>query len=164
MKMGIVGESVRGKLGLQLSRDLSEYAPGSQIVANGNLITSRYIKKIPKMSWKMYDYIRCECNTLNIEVHAEDKQDQGLSMCKTCGAVLEETKKRTFLVPSFGFLADGDKIEKPGLKRPEKTYRGDVSYVGFRNDMKTLHHICCTRKRLRYRQSWRGDCFKPGGY
>lgn len=141
VEMGIVGESVRGKLGLQLSRDLSlaisEYAPGSQIVANGNLITSRYIKKIPKMGWKMYDYIRCQCNTLNIEVHAEDKPDQGLCMCKTCGTVLEEAKKRTFLVPSFGFLADGDKIEKPGLKRPEKTYRGEISYVGFRNDIAT---------------------------
>ena len=139
VEMGIVGESVRGKLGLQLSRDLSlaisEYAPGSQIVANGNLITSRYIKKIPKLGWKMYDYIRCECNTLNIEVHAEDKQDQGLSMCKTCGKVLDSARKRTFLVPGFGFLADGDKIEKPGLKRPEKTYRGEVSYVGFRKDI-----------------------------
>lgn len=141
VELGIVGESVRGKLGLQLSRDLSlaisEYAPGSQIVANGNLITSRYIKKIPRMGWKMYDYIRCECNTLNIEVHAEDKKDQGLAICKCCGTALEETKRRTFIVPEFGFLADGDKIEKPGLKRPEKTYRGDISYVGFRNDVET---------------------------
>lgn len=141
VEMGIVGESVRGKLGLQLSRDLSlaisEYAPGSQIVANGNLITSRYIKKIPKLGWKMYDYVRCECNTLNIEVHAEDKKEQGLGFCKCCRTPLEEKNQRTFLVPSFGFLADGDKIEKPGLKRPEKTYRGDVSYVGFRNDIET---------------------------
>ena len=139
VEMGIVGESVRGKLGLQLQRDLSlaisEYAPGSQIVANGHLITSRYIRKIPKMGWKMYDYIRCNCNTLNIEVHAEDNPERNLCVCKTCGAVLEETKKRTFLIPEFGFLADGDKIEKPGLKRPEKTYRGDVSYVGFHNDV-----------------------------
>ena len=48
--------------GLQLQRDLSmaisEYAPGSQIVANNNLITSRYIKKIPKIGWKMYSYIK----------------------------------------------------------------------------------------------------------
>lgn len=46
----------KDRSGLQLSRDLSmaisEYAPGSQIVANGNLITSRYIRKIPKIGWK----------------------------------------------------------------------------------------------------------------
>ena len=35
---------------------ISEYAPDSQIVANGNLITSRYIRKIPNMSWKQFDY------------------------------------------------------------------------------------------------------------
>jgi hypothetical protein len=121
--------------GLRLQRDLSmaisEYAPGSQIVANGNLITSRYIRKVPSMSWKMFDYIRCECNTLNISPHEEETDEERLVVCMQCGKSLIGTKRRTFLVPSFGFEADND-IKKPGLKKPERTFKGETSYVGYR--------------------------------
>lgn len=122
------------KVGLQLQRDLemaiSEYAPGSQIVANGRLITSQYIKKVPKMSWKMYDYIKCECSSLNIEPHIDTVDNPHLTECKRCGKPFESSKKKTFLIPEFGFIADGDKVKSPGLKRPVRTYRGEVSYVG----------------------------------
>ena len=37
---------------------ISEYAPDSQIVANGNLITSRYMEN-SNMSWKQFDYKIC---------------------------------------------------------------------------------------------------------
>ncbi len=139
VEMTVNGRGEKSKFGLQLSRDLavaiSEYAPGSQIVANGNLITSRYIRKIPRMSWKMYDYINCDCKTMNIEPHVEVKEKQGLSNCHQCGSVLNASKRKVFLVPEFGFEADGDKIEKPGLKKPERTYRGDVSYVGYKSSV-----------------------------
>ena len=35
------------------------------------------------------------------------------------------------MIPAQGFAADGDKIRRPGLKKPERTYRGEISYVGF---------------------------------
>lgn len=124
-----------GNKGLQLQRDLSmaisEYAPGSQIVANGNLITSRYIRKVPRMSWKLFDYIRCECNTLNISPHEEETDEERLIVCMQCSKSLVGTKHRTFLVPSFGFEADNE-IKKPGLKKPERSFKGDISYVGYR--------------------------------
>jgi len=123
------------KLGLQLQRDLSmaisEYAPGSQIVANGNLITSRYIKKIPKMSWKMYDYIQCECRTLNIAPHVDGIDNKLPPICRQCGKPFNTKTPETFLIPEFGFEADGAHIEKPGLKRPERTYRSETTYVGY---------------------------------
>ena len=81
-----VTDNKHGKrYGLQLQRDLSmaisEYAPGSQIVANNNLITSRYIKKIPNIGWKMYSYIQCDdCKTLNIKPYTEgDDDNQSIS-------------------------------------------------------------------------------------
>ena len=141
VEMSVVGKNASGRIGLQLQRDLSiaisEYAPGSQVVANGSLLTSRYIKKVPRMSWKMYDYIMCDCKTLNIEPHVDDVDLSGLSVCHRCGKELEPFKKRVFLVPEFGFEADGDKIEKPGLKKPERTYRGETAYVGYRADINT---------------------------
>ena len=126
----------RGKLGLELQRDLSmaisEYAPGSQIVANGRLITSRYIRKIPQMGWKMYDYIRCgKCQTLNIAVHTTGKTQ--FEQCRCCKQEFASVS-RTFIVPEFGFACDGDLNKRPGLKKPEKTYRGEISYVGYRTE------------------------------
>lgn len=131
VEMTITGNNT----GLQLQRDLSmaisEYAPGSQIVANGNLITSRYIRKIPRMSWKMFDYIRCKCNTLNISPHEEETNEERLTTCMQCGESLAGIRRRTFLVPSFGFES-GNEIKKPGLKKPECTFKGEISYIGYR--------------------------------
>lgn len=139
VEMLVNGTGEKSKLGLQLSRDLamaiSEYAPGSQVVANGNLITSRYIRKIPGLSWKMYDYITCTCSTMNIAPHVGNDENAGLCSCRQCKSPLTQTMRNTFLVPEFGFEADGNRIEKPGLKKPERTYRSEVSYVGFRNDI-----------------------------
>lgn len=127
------------KFGLQLQRDLSmaisEYAPGSQIVANNNLITSRYIKKIPKISWKMYSYIRCDnCNTLNIKPYTEGDTDSPvINECCQCHKVFSSAPE-VFLIPAQGFAADGNNIRNPGLKKPERTYHGEISYVGFNNE------------------------------
>lgn len=131
------GRGASYKMGLQLQRDLamaiSEYAPGSQIVANGMLLTSRYIRKIPKLGWKMYDYIRCtsnDCNTLNISPHTGETPAKELSQCRSCGETLRTNKVKTFLIPLFGFETDGNMNEKPSLRKPEHTYRGEISYVG----------------------------------
>ncbi|SES69158.1 DEAD/DEAH box helicase [Anaerobranca gottschalkii] len=134
------------KLGLQLQRDLamaiSEYAPDSQVIANGKLITSRYIKKIPSLSWKQYDFITCECNTLNIDQHIENTEEKksNLKECKQCGKNLDQSRKEVFLIPQFGFEADGDKIKKPGLKKPEMSYRGEIVYVGYKTDIEVKNY------------------------
>lgn len=144
VEMTIVDRKGNLKTGLQLQRDLSiaisEYAPGSQIVANGNLITSRYIRKIPSMSWKLYDYIHCgECQTLNIEQHISEEELSPFESCIQCKKPLD-TLRRVFLVPSFGFEADGGSIRKPGLIKPKRTYRGDVSYVGYKHGIETRQY------------------------
>lgn len=141
VEMSILDRSGKQKLGLQLQRDLSmaisEYAPGSQVVANGNLITSRYVKKVPRLGWKIYDYKQCpDCRTLNITVHIKDSEgvaDNGeLDYCKQCKKRLD-VSSQAFIIPEFGFEAD--KIEKPGLRKPERTYRGDISYIGYKEQI-----------------------------
>lgn len=138
VEMLVLDKSGKSRLGLQLQRDLSiaisEYAPGSQIVANGNLLTSRYIKKIPNMSWKMFDYIVCShCETLNIEPHIDSDSETKLEKCTMCNLEFTKGLKKTFLVPAFGFAVDGDKIQKPKLIKPVRTYNADAKYVGYKN-------------------------------
>jgi ribosomal protein S27E len=137
--MAVVDRTSSCKLGIQLQRDLSmaisEYAPDSQVVANGNLLTSRYIRKLPRMDWRMFNYVRCgHCQTLNIAPHTGISQERTLVDCRQCGRGLTDPIK-TFLIPEFGFEADGNRIEKPGLIRPERTYRGGTAYVGYREQI-----------------------------
>ncbi len=136
-----VTDTKKGKnYGLQLQRDLSmaisEYAPGSQIVANNHLITSRYIKKIPNIGWKMYSYVQCDnCKTLNVKPYTEgDTETSAIGECCQCHTQFDSAPK-VFLIPAQGFSADGNNIRKPGLKKPERTYRGEISYVGFNNEV-----------------------------
>ena len=133
VEMTIIDRKGSMKAGLQLQRDLSiaisEYAPGSQIVANGKLITSRYIKKMPDRSWKMERYCVCSnCGDLNRRFY-NDGSDEMPTVCIVCGAQLNPRQAGVYLIPEFGFEADGFEIKKPGLKKPVRTYRGEVSYV-----------------------------------
>ncbi len=133
---------------LDLSRDLSmaisEYAPGSQVVADGKLITSRYIRKIPNLGWKLYDYVTCDCKTLNIDQHIDYKDPDHLSICHTCGSELRQDLIRTFIVPEFGFEAN--KVEKATLIKPKRTYNSEIAYVGFRDDIETMPFVAGNRK------------------
>ena len=139
VSLSITGKTNNQQYGVELQRDLamaiSEYAPDSQVVANGELFTGRYIRKVPSIGWKSYDYVYCkECGTLNIHLHTSDEDiDASLVSCHVCGALFDHNEIKTFIIPAFGFEIDPDDIKRPGLIRPEKTYRTDVSYVGYRN-------------------------------
>lgn len=128
---------------LDLSRDLSmaisEYAPGCQIVADGKLITSRYIKKMPNEHWKMYDYVKCpNCQTLNLEINTGSSREK-LKQCRQCHAVLRDSEIKTFLIPDFGFVADR-RIEKPTLIKPERTFRSEASFVSYNNEIPEIEY------------------------
>ena len=132
VEMSVVDRKGEMKNGVQLQRDLSmaisEYAPGSQIIANGKLITSRYIRKQPDRSWKMYRYCVCEvCEDLNNRLFVSE-DDAVQTACNNCGAQLNQGSSGVYLIPEFGF--ESNEIKRPGLRKPVRSYRGDVSYIG----------------------------------
>jgi superfamily II DNA/RNA helicase len=49
-------------LNRELGRAISEYAPGSTIVANTRIYTSGALKKFPTQVFKKYVYYHCQCN------------------------------------------------------------------------------------------------------
>ena len=134
VEMEIPSNGMRGNMfGIELQRDLamaiSEYAPNSQVVANGNMVTSRYIKKAPNMLWKMYDYRICgTCGGISVSVHVSDEKEKDSAVCECCHSSLT-MPQRTFIVPEFGFIAESN-IEKPGLVKPKRTYNLETAYVG----------------------------------
>jgi len=121
---------------LQLERDLrialSEYAPSGKIVAGGKIWTSRYIKTLPNRAWEKYKYAICDyCNSYHRE-RAEFVEEGGeeLEECPLCKNPFSRRKIKTFIIPSFGFVADFKPPDKPGEQRPEKMYTTRVYYSG----------------------------------
>lgn len=126
---------------LQLVRDLtmaiSEYAPESEIVADGQLITSRYVRVLRNYSWPKYNFVYCpQCNMLNRTLWTETE----LKECKQCGTKLPE-RIQQYIVPKFGFLMDLDGPKNVGIKKPERTYRGSISYIGDENKIEFREYI-----------------------
>ena len=130
------------KKDLQLTRDLkmaiSEYAPGEKVVANNNLYTSRYIKHSiinGKYAYNESSICKCEnCNTWNYS--ESGKIDE--KTCVACGNQLPKINWMSAIEPNEGFVTDG-KIEEVPMKKPEKIYRNDDSYIG--NKKAILSHL-----------------------
>jgi len=114
---------------LELTRDLkialSEYAPGSQVVAGGKLWTSRYLKTLPNKDLIRRKYAICEhCGHYQSEI-AETENE--LDRCQACGEKIGKMKG-TYITPELGFISD--KPEEPKLSRPEKTYTSRQYFTG----------------------------------
>lgn len=117
---------------LRLSRDLmsaiSEYAPESEIVADGKLLKSRYVRKLSGYEWPKYNYTKCEnCQNLNREPYVEK-----IDKCKQCGQPIVK-RSRQYIIPKFGFLLDNEGEKSVGTNKPERTYRGSIFYIGDEN-------------------------------
>jgi ATP-dependent helicase YprA (DUF1998 family) len=122
---------------LNLNRDLAvaiaEYAPSSEIVADGGLYTSRYIRKpiVNKSEMSDFDtaYIaKCpDCGNINYSNMPISKEDGKL--CVICG---KELKSRDFdksIEPRAGFVAEEDVKDVP-LSSQERKYKTEAIYIG----------------------------------
>lgn len=144
----LASEGIGGHLSeLSLNRDLSsaisEYAPGSQIVADGKLITSRYIKKLADYAWPKFKYVICsDCKTLNKELWAIDKFPEN---CRQCGKKLPN-RTSTYIIPKFGFIVDNEEPKNVGTNKPERTYKGAISYIGDGKKITNSHYSLCGKK------------------
>lgn len=124
---------------LRLSRDLmsaiSEYAPESEIVADGKLLKSRYIRKLSGYEWPKYNYTKCDnCQNLNRESYVEK-----ITKCRQCGQPIIK-RSRQYIIPKFGFLLDNDGEKPVGTNKPERTYRGAIFYIGDENKVNFHEH------------------------
>lgn len=130
---------------LRLNRDLfsaiSEYAPESEVVADGKLLKSRYVRKLSGYEWPTYNYAICdECHTLNQEMV------RNITVCKQCGKPLNGRGNK-YIIPKFGFLLDLEGPKPVGLNKPERTYKGSISYIGD-PQMEFYEFSICNKKLL----------------
>lgn len=109
-------------LKIELARDLriavSEFAPGSQVVAAKKIWTSGGLRTHPKRSWPTVKYVICgKCK----------KFYQGLEVPSNCicGELLKDIKQ--FIVPEMGFIASLD-VKQPGEEPPQRTYASQTFF------------------------------------
>jgi len=133
---------------LRLQRDLkiaiSEYAPGSEIVANGQILKSQFVK-IPKGRDKnkitQYQFSVCEnkeCNHLNIRLSDLKGKEWN---CEVCGESI--SSEDMFIIPDYGFIINTAETVKATTKKPEKTYHSQIYYVGDKNELNSEAQSHC---------------------
>lgn len=99
---------------------LSEYAPDSEVVADGKKYISRYINIPANAGIETKYYAECpQCNSIETQVIPFE----GHETCGNCGHELVSAEKK-YIIPSYGFMAEWD--PKAANQKPKKTYAGQI--------------------------------------
>lgn len=114
---------------VELQRDLrmaiSEFAPGSHLVAAKRVWTGGGLYRLPDKTWEPIAFAICrECNRFNMQ-----PGDQPVTQCQ-CGRNLSPNVYREsgiMIQPEFGFLA-GREVKDPGEARPQRSYASRVYF------------------------------------
>lgn len=121
---------------LQLARDLqlaiAEYAPGAEVVADGKMYVSRYIRKLPGKnaghSWETGLYCP-SCPSCGQPNFTKDPITSDGRECVSCHQVIRRYSWRRTLEPRMGFCAEKEDRPVP-MHRPERDFKTDDCYIG----------------------------------
>ena len=111
-----------------MNRDLkvaiSEYAPDSEVIVDGNKYTSKYITLKKEAEYPKNYFCMCStCRKINIFLTRNDS-----AVCKYCEQSISTEVADYYIEPVNGFKS-GETKESTHLK-PKRSYAGEVSYVG----------------------------------
>ena len=122
---------------LRLSRDLSmaisEYAPSSEVIADGRLYTSRYIKKSVscdnKKEWHTSYIGQCQNESCKTLIYSKTPIISDFVVCPSCGEKVPKENFNESIEPRDGFATESKSEDVPMTKQ-EKSYRSDDFYIG----------------------------------
>lgn len=124
------------KNSVDLVRDLrmaiTEYAPGTQVVANGKFWKPYSLKKQPNKEWPTYDFAMCE-NCGKIFFYRTALGVDNLNREVTCCNSFLNYKQ--MVIPQFGFITKINDNESKRLNEEIK-YSSETFFNGFENNFK----------------------------
>jgi hypothetical protein len=126
--------SVEQAQNVELSRDLrmaiSEFAPGSEVIAAKRIWKSQGIRILPHRHPESFVYTICKnCQKFHYDRTAIRAE------CE-CGEALKP--KGTFIIPEHGFIA-ANHVSTPGEEPPKRIYASRVYFASY-NEEKILQH------------------------
>lgn len=128
VEMKLLDSDYRSKLRLQrdLKLAISEYAPGSKLVANGMLIESTGVKLIEDKQLPVHHYTHCRhCNKYSY-VGKYGVNDDRETDCEKCG---EPLQVKYYAIPKFGFYGKAKPLSTE--RRPEKAFGSRVFFAEY---------------------------------
>ncbi len=124
----LTGNKYKLRLSRDLSSAISEYAPGSEVIADGKIYRSRFLKLIKGFTLPKYSYKKCDnCGSLHVVTYPDIKNE--LSKCKSCGINMISNSQE-FVIPIYGFIMENEEAIDAGTDKPAKTFKSDISYIG----------------------------------
>ena len=124
--------------GLQLSRDLqmavAEYAPGAQVIADGKMYTSRYVRKAlgrgkQDSGWEYGYFAKCpHCEEMNF-TNNQLARTIG-SNCISCDQKIGKRYWKQTIEPRLGFITEDPNGKPVPMHKPERDFKTDDYYVG----------------------------------
>ena len=104
---------------------ISDYAPGSEVMVDGNRLTSRFVKKRFGRGWPTYTFKKCRyCRKISVKLDNFLEDEGDLDFC-SCGKKLEG--KGSFIKPEFGFMYNPKDNKTNVSEKPVRTYSSDIS-------------------------------------
>ncbi|MCB8953398.1 MAG: DEAD/DEAH box helicase [Ardenticatenales bacterium] len=123
---------------VELQRDLrmaiSEFAPGSKLVAAKKVWTGGGLYLPAHKRWESFAFAICinpSCKRFNLQIGSAP-----VTQCQ-CGQALPSNKCRVsgiMIKPEFGFIADRD-VSDPGESRPPRSYASRVYFQDYAQDV-----------------------------
>ncbi len=143
--------------GLDLSRDLrmgiTEYAPGSKLVADKAIWESTGLRILPGKALVGYRYAECEaCGSFSTRIDAADNDEESPELCQGCGRAFATGK---FIVPQFGFIGRRSN-EQPGEAQPPRAGRSQFYFSDYAGDVPGIEEIRIGRSRVQAQFSRQG--------
>lgn len=122
--LGSTPEAQRIELDRDLRMAISEFAPGSEVIAAKKVWTSCGIRTHPRQTWPTIKYTICkQCKKF---YHGLD-----IPTTCTCGEPLKAPGE--FIEPRFGFIASAE-VKQPGEEPPQRTYASQVYFGDYAED------------------------------
>jgi len=143
---------------IQLERDLriaiSEFAPGSQVVAKGYIWESAGLRVVRDRAWPVYWYAICpDCKRYNQDKMIGDNLPSS-PLCESCKKVIVRSEVHKFITPIFGFVTSREnEPQKPGESRPKREFTTRPYFFDYKEPEEKGFQIGKFEIRCRYSSS-----------
>jgi hypothetical protein len=139
---------------IQLERDLriaiSEFAPESQVVANGFIWESAGIRLVRDRTWPIYWYAICpSCRKFDMKEGTTEDVPPTFT-CKSCKNIIARPNTK-FITPIFGFVTNKEQDPQiPGESRPKREYTTRPYFFDYKEPIEKEFEIGKLKIKCRY--------------